>query len=76
MEKLEVKQGIFKELAAINPPDCILATNTSSLSITQIAAAIENPERVVGMHFFNPVPSMPLVEIVAGVATSPETMPL
>ena len=51
VEKLEVKQGIFKELAAINNPDCILATNTSSISITKIAASLDNPGRVIGMHF-------------------------
>ena len=74
VEKLEVKQGIFKELAAINNPDCILATNTSSISITKIAASLDNPGRVIGMHFFNPAPLMPLVEVVAGAATTPQTV--
>ncbi|KAA5543407.1 3-hydroxyacyl-CoA dehydrogenase family protein [Adhaeribacter rhizoryzae] len=74
VEKLEVKQGIFKELTAINPPSCILATNTSSFSITRLAAGLENPERFIGMHFFNPAPLMPLVEVVAGAATAAETM--
>ena len=74
VEKLDVKQGIFKELISINNPACILATNTSSISITQIAAGLENPERVIGMHFFNPAPLMPLVEIVAGAATSAQTV--
>ncbi len=74
IEKLEVKQEIFKELAMQNSPDCILASNTSSISITRIATKIENPERVIGMHFFNPAPLMQLVEIIAGVATSPQTI--
>ncbi|MGV3586446.1 MAG: 3-hydroxyacyl-CoA dehydrogenase family protein [Adhaeribacter sp.] len=73
VEKLEVKQGIFKELTAINLPSCILATNTSSFSITRLAAGLENPERFIGMHFFNPAPLMPLVEVVAGATTSAET---
>lgn len=73
VERLEVKQGIFKELASINTPDTILASNTSSIPITQIAAAIPNPERVVGMHFFNPAHIMKLVEVISGAATSPET---
>ncbi|GEO06985.1 hypothetical protein AAE02nite_46490 [Adhaeribacter aerolatus] len=74
VEKLEVKQGIFKELITINTPACILASNTSSLSITRLAAGLENPARLIGMHFFNPAPLMPLVEVVAGVATSTQTM--
>ncbi|MDX5423021.1 MAG: 3-hydroxyacyl-CoA dehydrogenase NAD-binding domain-containing protein [Hymenobacteraceae bacterium] len=73
VERLEVKQSIFKELAAINTPDTILASNTSSIPITQIAASIPNPERVVGMHFFNPAHIMKLVEVISGAATSPET---
>jgi 3-hydroxybutyryl-CoA dehydrogenase len=72
VERLEVKQSIFKELAAINTPDTILASNTSSIPITQIAAAIPNPERVVGMHFFNPAHIMKLVEVISGAATAPE----
>ncbi|MFD2513091.1 3-hydroxyacyl-CoA dehydrogenase NAD-binding domain-containing protein [Pontibacter locisalis] len=73
VERLEVKQSIFKELAAINTPDTILASNTSSIPITQIAAAVPHPERVVGMHFFNPAHIMKLVEVISGAATSPET---
>ena len=72
VERLEVKQSIFKELATINTPDTILASNTSSIPITQIAAAIPNPERVVGMHFFNPAHIMKLVEVISGAATAPE----
>ncbi|MFD3001324.1 3-hydroxyacyl-CoA dehydrogenase NAD-binding domain-containing protein [Pontibacter toksunensis] len=73
VERLEVKQSIFKELASINPADTILASNTSSIPITQIAASIPNPERVVGMHFFNPAHIMKLVEVISGAATAPET---
>jgi 3-hydroxybutyryl-CoA dehydrogenase len=74
VEKLEVKQSLFQDLASINQPNCILASNTSSLPITRLAAPIANPERVIGMHFFNPVPAMKLVEVIAGAATSPETV--
>lgn len=66
VEKLEVKTAIFKELAAINSPTCILASNTSSLSITSIQQYIHLPQRVVGMHFFNPAHVMKLVEVVKG----------
>ena len=69
VEDLEVKRGLFAELEDIVAPDCILATNTSSISVTAIAAQLKRPERVVGMHFFNPVPLMALVEVVEGVAT-------
>ena len=72
VEKLEVKKELFKKIAEINPPTTILASNTSSLSITQIAAGISNPERVVGMHFFNPAHIMKLVEVISGAETSPE----
>lgn len=72
VERLEVKQSIFKELADINTPETILASNTSSIPITRIAAGIPNPERVVGMHFFNPAHIMKLVEVISGAATSPE----
>jgi 3-hydroxybutyryl-CoA dehydrogenase len=72
VERLEVKQSIFKELADINTPDTILASNTSSIPITRIAAGVPNPERVVGMHFFNPAHIMKLVEVISGAATSPE----
>jgi 3-hydroxybutyryl-CoA dehydrogenase len=65
-ESLELKRGMFGELSSIVAPDCVLATNTSSLLVTAIAAAATNPERVVGMHFFNPAPVMRLLEVVAG----------
>ncbi|MAW59198.1 MAG: hypothetical protein CMJ94_00025 [Planctomycetes bacterium] len=71
-ERLEVKQSVFQQLAEQVSPECILATNTSSLSVTEIAAGVPHPERVVGMHFFNPVKKMPLVEIVLGEQTSQE----
>ena len=73
VERLEVKQSIFKELASMNAPDTILASNTSSIPITQIAASIPHPERVVGMHFFNPAHIMKLVEVISGATTAPET---
>ncbi|WP_232330853.1 MULTISPECIES: 3-hydroxyacyl-CoA dehydrogenase family protein [unclassified Thermoactinomyces] len=71
VENLAVKQEVFKDLDACTSPDTILASNTSSLSITGIAAKTTRPERVLGLHFFNPVPRMALVEVVAGMATSP-----
>lgn len=64
IEKKEAKTGLFQSLSAINAPDTILATNTSSISVTEIAATIPYPERVIGMHFFNPAPLMKLVEII------------
>jgi len=73
-EKLEIKRSVFATLAASVAPDAILATNTSSLSVDAIAAGLAHPERVVGMHFFNPVRLMPLVEIVRGSHTSDETV--
>ncbi|MDF2451326.1 MAG: 3-hydroxybutyryl-CoA dehydrogenase [Bacteroidota bacterium] len=72
IEKSEVKQAVFKELESIVSLGCILASNTSSLSITSIASACSKPERVVGIHFFNPATLMPLVEIIPGVATDAE----
>lgn len=69
VERLDVKRGLFAALEALVAPDAILATNTSSLSVTAIAAGLEHPERVAGMHFFNPAPVMPLVEVVSGDAT-------
>ncbi len=69
-ERLDVKRSVFAEIARQCGPDTILATNTSSLSVAAIAAELPNPERVVGLHFFNPVKKMPLVEIVRGPATS------
>ncbi|OGX86387.1 3-hydroxyacyl-CoA dehydrogenase NAD-binding domain-containing protein [Hymenobacter glacialis] len=71
VERLDVKHQLFRELATINTPETILASNTSSLPITQLAAPVPHPERVVGMHFFNPAPLMPLVEVISGVATAP-----
>jgi len=71
VEHLEVKRGLLRELEAICGPDCILASNTSSISITAIAAGLQRPQRLVGMHFFNPAPLMALVEIVSGLATDP-----
>ena len=73
-EKLEVKRAVFAELAGLVPADCILATNTSSLSVGEIARGLAHPERVVGMHFFNPVPAMPLVEVVRAEETAPEVV--
>lgn len=72
VEKLEVKQQLFTGLAAINTGQTILASNTSSIPITRIAHGIANPERVVGMHFFNPAHLMKLVEVISGVETSTE----
>lgn len=72
VENMEVKQSIFKQLDAIAPAHAILATNTSSLPITEIAAVTNRPEHVIGMHFMNPVPVMKLVEIIRGLATADE----
>jgi len=72
VEELEPKQTLFAELERIVGPDAVLATNTSALSVTEIASATERPERVVGMHFFNPAPLMPLVEIVRAERTADE----
>jgi 3-hydroxybutyryl-CoA dehydrogenase len=69
VEALEPKRALFRELEAIVSPDCILATNTSSLSVTAIAAACERPGRVAGFHFFNPVPLMKVIEVVDGALT-------
>ncbi|NAS13400.1 3-hydroxyacyl-CoA dehydrogenase family protein [Poritiphilus flavus] len=71
-ENTELKLQIFSNLDTLCPKDCILATNTSSISITQIAAATSRPEQVIGMHFMNPVPIMKLVEIIRGYSTSDE----
>ena len=70
VEELGPKQELFAELERICKPDAVLATNTSALSVTEIAAATSSPERVVGMHFFNPAPLMPLVEIIRAELTS------
>jgi 3-hydroxybutyryl-CoA dehydrogenase len=72
-EKFEIKAGLFRELDRICRPEIILATNTSSISITKLAALTQRPEKVIGMHFFNPVPMMKLVEVIRGLATSQET---
>src|SRR5204862_732881 len=73
-EDLDLKREIFASLGAKTGNGTSLATNTSSLSITAIAAASPRPDRVVGMHFFNPAPAMPLVEIIPGTRTSPEVV--
>jgi 3-hydroxybutyryl-CoA dehydrogenase len=73
-ENLDLKLKIFKQLDEVCPEDTILATNTSSISITQIASATNRPEKVIGMHFMNPVPIMKLVEIIRGYTTSDEVM--
>lgn len=72
-ERFEIKRSIFQELDAFLPADVILASNTSSISITKLAAQTGRPDRVIGMHFFNPVPIMKLVEVIRGLATSQET---
>lgn len=72
VENMEVKQSIFRQLDTIAPAHAILATNTSSLPITEIAAVTNRPEQVIGMHFMNPVPVMKLVEIIRGLATTDE----
>lgn len=72
VEKLKIKVDLFKKLAELNDSDAILASNTSSIPITRIAAGVPNPERVVGMHFFNPAHIMKLVEVISGAATAPE----
>ncbi|MDC1360524.1 3-hydroxybutyryl-CoA dehydrogenase [Flavobacteriales bacterium] len=72
-ERLDLKLSIFKEMDAAAPSHCILATNTSSISITEIAAATARPEQVIGMHFMNPVPVMKLIEVIRGYATSDVT---
>ncbi len=73
-EKIELKQDVFKQLDEICKPDCILATNTSAISITSIASVTKRPEKVVGTHFFSPVPMMRLCELIRGLQTSDETL--
>lgn len=73
-ENVNLKLKIFEELEACTPANCILASNTSSISITKIASATKRPDKVIGMHFMNPVPIMKLVEIIRGYSTSDETM--
>ena len=72
-ENIDLKKNIFKELDSICKKDSVIATNTSSISVTEIAAVTNRPENVIGMHFMNPVPVMKLVEIIRGLATSEET---
>jgi len=72
-EKLEIKTEVFRDLDRLTRPEIILASNTSSLSITKLGALTKRPEKVIGMHFFNPVPVMKLVEVIRGLATSQET---
>ena len=72
-ENLAVKTEVFKTLDQITPPHAILASNTSSISITKLGAATKRPDKVIGMHFMNPVPVMKLVEVIRGIATSDET---
>lgn len=74
LEDLELKKEIFQRLDAICKAECILATNTSSIPITTIAAAVERPDKFIGMHFFSPVPVMKLCEIIRGIKTSDETV--
>jgi len=73
LEVMDIKKTIFKELDSICKPSCILASNTSALSVTEIAAATGRSDKVIGMHFFNPVPAMKLVEVIRGANTSQET---
>src|SRR5665647_2623027 len=73
VEIMEIKKSIFKELDEICKPECILASNTSALSLTEIGTATNRADKVIGMHFFNPVPAMKLVEIIRGSATSQAT---
>ena len=75
VEKLEVKKAVFTELETIVSTDCVLATNTSSLSVTSIAAACKKAERVLGLHFFNPAPLMALVEVIPAVQTNVDLIP-
>jgi 3-hydroxybutyryl-CoA dehydrogenase len=72
-EKFEIKTEIFRDLDRLARPEVILASNTSSISITKLAGLTKRPEKVIGMHFFNPVPVMKLVEVIRGLATSQET---
>jgi 3-hydroxybutyryl-CoA dehydrogenase len=75
-ENVVLKEGLFRKLEELCPPETILATNTSSISITRLASVTKRPDKVIGMHFMNPVPIMKLVEIVCGLATSRETFQL
>lgn len=72
-EDMSVKHGVFREIAKYASPSSVIATNTSSLSITELASITKNPENVVGLHFFNPAPVMKLVEVIVGLSTSSQT---
>lgn len=73
-ERMDVKKAVFKELDAATPSSCILASNTSALSISELASATGRPDKVIGMHFFNPAPVMKLVEVIPGLETSEDTI--
>jgi len=73
-ENVDLKRQLFSELDGLCPPETVFASNTSSLSITQLSTFVKRPERFVGLHFFNPVPLMKLVEVVKTIRTSPETL--
>jgi len=73
IENLNAKTSLFEKLDRLTKPQCILASNTSSISITKIAASTKRPDKVIGMHFMNPVPVMALVEVIRGIATSDDT---
>lgn len=73
-ERMDIKKAVFKELDEVCPASCIFATNTSALSITELGAATKRPDKVIGMHFFNPAPVMKLVEIIPGIETSEDTI--
>jgi 3-hydroxybutyryl-CoA dehydrogenase len=75
-EKFDIKAELFREMDRICRPEIVLASNTSSISITKLAALTKRPDKVIGMHFFNPVPVMKLIEVIRGLATSPETFQL
>lgn len=75
-ERVDIKLDLFRQLDELTKPECILATNTSSISITKIAAATKRADKVIGMHFMNPVPVMKLIEIIRGYSTSDETTDL
>src|SRR4029079_9020656 len=72
-EKFDIKSEIFRDIDQTCRPEIILASNTSSISITKLAAVTKRPDKIIGMHFFNPVPMMKLVEVIRGIATSDET---
>jgi 3-hydroxyacyl-CoA dehydrogenase len=73
-ERMDIKKAVFKELDEVCPASCIFASNTSALSITELGAATKRPDKVIGMHFFNPAPVMKLVEIIPGIETSEDTI--